>query len=213
MRTLTTLVWLALLEKASGFSPTLSSRHHRRSSVLFSEATAQTDISMDPKEAVKLFGRLAEKYIMLDPTAGMCCYSGCKDCEFRLPDGGYRMADQSASRPKWIPIYETRSVQATGREHTTKWSSEIFSNGPAVNKEEFVQAVTGLEYAPPLGGPYVGASSADFDDPSTAEALFDLLAGDKEKLTKHRMGMRLKELANGEEGINWATFLGAVGAS
>ncbi len=36
-----------------------------------------TEVSMEPKEAVKLFGRLAEKYIMLDATGGMCCYSGC----------------------------------------------------------------------------------------------------------------------------------------
>jgi hypothetical protein len=40
--------------------------------------TTTTDIALDPKEAVKLFGRLAEKYIMLDDTGGMCCYSACK---------------------------------------------------------------------------------------------------------------------------------------
>jgi hypothetical protein len=34
-------------------------------------------ISLDTKEVVKLFGRLAEKYIMLDDSGGMCCYSGC----------------------------------------------------------------------------------------------------------------------------------------
>jgi hypothetical protein len=33
--------------------------------------------SIAPKEAVKLFGRLAEKYIMLDSSGGMCCYSAC----------------------------------------------------------------------------------------------------------------------------------------
>ena len=32
---------------------------------------------VEPKEMVKLFGRLAEKYIMLDDSGGMCCYSGC----------------------------------------------------------------------------------------------------------------------------------------
>jgi hypothetical protein len=36
--------------------------------------------------------------------------------------------------------------------------------------------------------------------------MFALLAGDKEKLTKHRMSTRLRELADGEEGITWATF-------
>lgn len=38
---------------------------------------AGTDQKLEPKEAVKLFGRLAEKYIMLDSTGGLCCYSGC----------------------------------------------------------------------------------------------------------------------------------------
>jgi len=40
------------------------------------------------------------------------------------------MADQSAARPKWIPIYENRHFESQGKEHTTKWSSEIFDDGP-----------------------------------------------------------------------------------
>jgi len=92
-------------------------------------AVAET-VSVDPKDAVKLFGRLAEKYIMLDSSGGMCCYSACSDCEYRNPEGGYIMADQSASRPKWIPSYEHRAFESSGKEHTSKWSSEIFVNGP-----------------------------------------------------------------------------------
>ena len=87
---------------------------------------------------------------------------------------------------------------------------EIFKEGPAVTKEEFVQAMTEMPYNPPLGGPYVGASSAGIEDTSAAAALFDLLAGEKEKLTKHRMGTRIKELASGEEGLTWAGFNGAM---
>lgn len=46
---------------------------------LNADATATTEeVTIDPKEAVKLFGRLAEKYIMLDASGGMCCYSACK---------------------------------------------------------------------------------------------------------------------------------------
>jgi len=171
-----------------------------------------TEVSMEPKEAVKLFGRLAEKYIMLDATGGMCCYSGCTDCEYREPGGGYRMADQTASRPKWIPVYQERKFESQGKEHASKWSVEIFKHGPAVSKEEFVTAVTELAYAPPLGGPYVAASGAKMDDPSAAEALFYLLAGEKEKLTKHRMGLALRQLSGGEEGLSWNLFAVAVGA-
>ena len=116
------------------------------------------------------------------------------------------MAEQSASRPKWICGYDERNFEASGKEHSSKWSMEIFKDGPAVTKDEFVEAIMEMPYNPPLGGPYVGASSAGIEDSTAAASLFDLLAGEKEKLTKHRMGTRIKELAGGEEGLTWAGF-------
>lgn len=200
------MIWIALLAiPTTAFSP--SSGTSRVSSALFAEGS-QAFAAVSPKEAVKIFGRLAEKYIMLDSSAGMCCYSACKDCEYRLPGGGYRMADQSAARPKWIPSYETR--QANGKAHSTKWSTEIFTEGPAVSMEEFVERVQCLEYNPPLGGPYVGASSAALESTEPLQLFFDILSDGKEKLTKHRMGQRLKELADGEEGLTWAAFTKAL---
>jgi hypothetical protein len=144
------------LPLASGaFVPSLTRKYKR---IQLQESAVPTHVSIEPKEAVKLFGRLAEKYIMLDSSGGMCCYSACAgkfllssnslflfciilkpdafflvsivDCEFREPGGGYRMADQSASRPKWIPVYEVRKFESQGKEHTSKWSTEIFKNGP-----------------------------------------------------------------------------------
>ncbi|KAL9185422.1 hypothetical protein ACHAXT_003199 [Thalassiosira profunda] len=199
----------------SGFASTASvprattSLHSEAATVESSADTLQTD----PKEAVKLFGRLAEKYIMLDASAGMCCYSGCSDCEFREPGGGYRMADQSSARPKWVPTYDERKFEAQNKEHTTKWSTEIFVDGPAVTKEEFVERVVNMQFAPPLGGPYMAASAAQIEDESAAAALFDVLAGEKEKLTKHRMGTEMKVLSDGEEGLTWAMFSKALGAN
>lgn len=122
------------------------------------------------------------------------------------------MADQSSARPKWIPCYDQREFQSMGKEHTTKWSSEIFVDGPAVTKEEFVERVIDMGFAPPLGGPYLAASAAGIEDESAAAALFDILAGDKEKLTRHRMGKEMKVLAKGEEGLTWAMFSEALGA-
>eukprot|EP00977_Amphora_coffeiformis_P006254 scaffold1341_cov178-Amphora_coffeaeformis.AAC.31 len=171
---------------------------------------AESGVSVDPKEAVKLFGRLAEKYIMLDESGGMCCYSACSDCEYRLPDGGYRMADQSAARPKWIPSYVSRTIN--GKDHTTKWSSELFGEGvTVVDQDTFCDKLIQLAYAPPLGGPYLAASSATVEDSTTAKVLFDVLADGKEKLTKARMSMRLKQLADGEEGMTWPKFQAALG--
>lgn len=144
MKFLSILLALLLTTLVKGFVPSSSSA--RQGSLLYSTAE---EVSIEPKDVVKLFGRLAEKYIMLDESGGMCCYSACKDCEYRLPGGGYKMADQSAARPKWIPVYEERNFAGQNKEHKTKWSTEIFSEGPSVTKEEFVQALTELQYAPP----------------------------------------------------------------
>jgi len=199
----------ALVTVASAFSPLPPLHGSTRLGITSIQSTTSepaTAVSIDPKEAVKIFGRLADKYILLDSSGGMCCYSACTDCEYRLPGGGYRMTDQSSSRPKWVCAYDERNFEASGKQHSSKWSLEIFTNGPAVTKEEFVEAMVNMPYNPPLGGPYVGASSAAIEDTTGVEALFDLLAGEKEKLTKHRMQTRLKEMANGEEGMTWASF-------
>lgn len=208
---------VSFLSVASAFAfvnPTLSVAGRVSQVMHMSDVTAvEETVSVEPKEAVKLFGRLAEKYIMLDSSGGMCCYSACSDCEYRNPDGGYIMADQSASRPKWIPAYEHRAFESNGKEHTTKWSTEIFSNGPAVTKDEFVSALTEMSFATPLGGPFVSKSAGKIEDTSAAGVLFDLLAGEKEKLTKHRMGTTMKELASGEEGLTWPAFSKALGVA
>ena len=71
-------IFVALLLSANGFTLLTNQKPDRRVHV-FSSATADAGVvALDPtKEAVKLFGRLAEKYIMLDASGGMCCYSGC----------------------------------------------------------------------------------------------------------------------------------------
>ena len=187
-----------------------------RSTLFSTAAENETEVKIDPKEAVKVFGRLAEKYIMLDGSAGQCCYSGCSNCEFRLPGGGYRMADQSAARPKWIPCYEER-LQGEGdnvKQHVSKWSSGIFTDGPSVTKAEFIERVVALDYAPTLGGPYTAASQASIEDTSTVATLFDILSkqngvNDEDKpLTKFYMAKRMKEIAGDEqESLTWQIFI------
>ena len=185
---------------------------HHRTSVLYSTTEEVMDaITIDPKDGVKLFGRLAEKYIMLDESGGMCCYSACKDCEFRLPGGGYRMADQSASRPKWIPVYEERVFANQGKEHTAKWRSSIFDGKLFVTKDEFVESILELDFATPLGGPFVSKSAGTLEDPTGAEYLFDILAEGKEKLTRHKMHLSLTKLSEGEAGLTWPNFSATLG--
>lgn len=178
-----------------------------------SESNNASSETIDPKVAVLVFGRLAEKYIALDSSGGDCCYSGCSDCEYRLPGGGYIMADQSAARPKWIPHYQKRST--TSREHVTTWSQTLFGGeGIPIDRLAFYEAVQNLSYAPPLGGPYVGASAAkDVDIQPVADRLFHVLTlGTKNRttLTPQYMSRRIKELSNGEEGMTWNSFQRAL---
>jgi hypothetical protein len=120
------------------------------------------------------------------------------------------MAEQSSSRPKWIPSYDIRKFPSSGKEHEAKWSREIFTSGPAVTEEEFVSRLSHAKYNPPLGGPFVAASSADKIDVAVATKFFRVLAEGKEKLTKHRMSVRIKQLAKGEEGLTWNDFLTSI---
>ena len=117
------------------------------------------------------------------------------------------MAEQSSSRPKWIPSYDNRKFQASGKEHESKWSTEIFTTGPAVSQQDFITGLTQAKYYPPLGGPFVSASAAQNIDIALATRLFQMLAQGKEKLTKHKMGVRIKQLAKGDEGLTWNDFL------
>lgn len=212
-------IFLLGLGLASAFVPSpskvvVSNRIRLYADAADADTTTTTVTTLEPKEMVKLFGRLAEKYIMLDSSGGLCCYSGCSDCEFRLPGGGYRMADQSSARPKWIPAYPERKFETLDKEHTTKWSSTIYSEGLLnVDKETFVAKLTEMDFVPPLGGPYMSKSAGGIEDSTACAALFDLLAGDKQKLTQHRMSTRLKEIANGEEGVTWAMFENAMSSS
>jgi hypothetical protein len=65
------------------------------------------------------------------------------------------MADQSSSQPKWIPVYDHRAFQS-GKEHTSKWSTEIFTEGPAVTKAEFVERVINMQFSSPCVSPRFG---------------------------------------------------------
>jgi hypothetical protein len=94
----------------------------------------------DIKDCVILFGKLAEKYIVLDPSGGQCCYSGCSNCEYRLPGGGYIMSDQSSSRPKWIPTYVQRDPGSNKQLHISQWSQQLFPNDAtkSIERSDFI---------------------------------------------------------------------------
>lgn len=201
-----------LLERSSSEIFSATSNLETDADVISFSERADAIVEIDPKEAVKLFGRLAEKYIMLDESGGSCCFSACSDCEYRLPGGGYKMADQSASRPKWVPSYEERSFSGQNKAHVSKWKNGIFGEASSVTKEAFVDSVSRLEFATPLGGPFVSKSAgAILDDTSATEFLFDVLSEGKDVISSRTMSKRLKDLSDGSEGLTWPNFSAALG--
>ena len=42
-----------------------------------------TGADIEVKEYIKIFGRLGEKMIFGDASAGLCCHSACENCEWR----------------------------------------------------------------------------------------------------------------------------------
>ena len=134
------------------------------------------------------------------------------------------MADQSASRPKWIPVYEDRVFANVNKEHVAKWKIGLFGTGsadggrdgesnfvPSLSKQEFVAGLVDLEFVPPLGGPFVSKTAATIEDTTLVEYLFDVLSNGKEKLSRYKMSLGLKDLADGEQGLTWASFSEAMG--
>uniref|UniRef100_A0A7S1BTJ5 Uncharacterized protein n=1 Tax=Corethron hystrix TaxID=216773 RepID=A0A7S1BTJ5_9STRA len=81
----------------------------------------------------------------------------------------------------------------------------------AVTEEEFVEKVSAMAFAPPLGGSFCSAKDGKEIEPEIIRCFFRLLVREgSEKLTRHRMSTRMKELAGDEEGLNWKNFEGAL---
>lgn len=176
---------------------------------------------VDPKEAIKIFGRLAEDWYMNDPTGGLCCYAGCRDCAHRNADGSYKLTIEHADQAQWIPTYVVRFSGTSDEEieHSSKWGCKLFSDMRlSLTKEDFLKYLTELEYMEPDlcvdDGPEVlDASEAAIIDLSAAEALWDFFAQDKKKLTRPKMNRRMKEMGGGGDIVTWTSFEAALGVS
>lgn len=112
-------------------------------------SATSTAEGIDVAEMTKVFGRIAEKAIYQDAEVGACCHSACADCEWRLPDGGYRWDIQRAVRPKWIPCYTERDFEDDRGCHKPQWP-KMFAAGP-LTEDTFRNAVKALKFSMPLG--------------------------------------------------------------
>lgn len=100
-------------------------------------------------EAAKIFCRMADATLYLDGAVGACCHSACSDCEWRLPDGGYRFDIMSSTRRKWVPCYLARDFGDERGCHVPRWAKALFPDGeasPALTRAQFGAAMIGLDF-------------------------------------------------------------------
>lgn len=157
---------------------------------------------LDVKEYIKIFGRLSEKMLFGDASAGLCCHSACDDCEWR-----YSFDILQSARPKWIPTYRENKFE-DGREHITKWSG-LFEGEEALNKEQFCERLQGLKFEMPLGpAGYLTAKQAELPQ-EALDTFWDHMSRGKPTLSPKQMEIRLRKmLLDGSEGggVMWSDF-------
>lgn len=164
---------------------------------------------IDVKEYIKIFGRLGEKMIFGDASAGLCCHSACENCEWR-----YSFDVMQSARPKWIPTYRENRFE-DGREHIAKWSG-LFEDGDApVNKEQFCERLAALKFDMPLGpAGFLTAKQADVSEEAMS-AFWEYISRGKPTLSPKQMQIRLTKMLEdptGAEGVMWPDFIDCLTA-
>lgn len=213
------------------------SGHHRPTTAKMSAAVAEppaevaTAVAVPPAEVAKLFGRFAEKVLYLDKEVGACCHSACSDCEWRLPDGGYRFDYIKAARPKWVPCYLSRDHKlGSGGCHVPGWAAALFPDGTdtPITRADFEARIRDIAYSAAMGPK--GTIRSGEDTPS-AEA-FDLFwawlsggidARPAEELEPMAVLKRLQDMSldenregaigEGPDSVDWKGFAKALGIS
>ena len=220
-------VWCTTLQRSSDpdrpmLSLTFSSLglQVQRASIRASAATAEATTDVPTAEVAKLFGRFAEKVLHLDQTVGACCHSACSDCEWRTPDGGYRWDVMKAMQPKWVGCYRERDFEDQRGSHAPIWAKTLFADSDDIGRQEFVERLTGMEYAEAMGpkGKVLDATPSD----EVVDLFWETLAGsDAETLSFASMRERLQDMSldenrdgaigEGPDMIVWKEFAKGMG--
>lgn len=205
---------LALLQlcalPAGGSSRAASTRLGYRAPTVVMNTAAVAELP--GAELCKLFGRVADKIVLMDESAGACCHSGCDGCPFR-----YSFDVLEAAAPKWITTYVTKTIGE--RVHTPLLLTTAFAGEKRVTRDDFVKRVTAAGYTQPIGPALgaverIGIKNAPELSPDIASAFFTALAGaEAETLTAPAAAKRLREWAGGKDGLMYDEFVVAIRAA
>ncbi|GAB5359505.1 hypothetical protein AAMO2058_000549700 [Amorphochlora amoebiformis] len=162
---------------------------------------ARVCASVDTNELIKVFGRLGDKEYVL------------QDIE-KTSASGYGFASYTSARPKWILCYDQRNIRSEecpDRLQKAKWVSLFDENGQ-VEKKEFINKLTGLRFAFPLGPGFVDIRPNDLPSTEVSETAWRAFAGpDASVLTKDRFLDTLKTWSeDGGETVLWEQFQQAM---
>jgi len=189
---------------------------------------SEAETAVSTRDAAILFGKMSEASLYLDPSIGACCHSACSDCEWRLPDGGYKFDLLKATSRKWLPVYFKRDFADERGCGIPRWAAALFpacvedgADVTAVTRAEFDAVLASLEFEMPMGPRgKVGAGA----EPSAAavEALWGWLAEGADELAPAAMRARLQAMSadpedegavgEGPDSLAWKEFAKAIGA-
>ena len=186
-------------------------------------ATAEaTATAVSTKDVATIYGRLTEKQLFLDKNVGACCHSACSDCEWRMPDGGYRFDLLKANNPKWLPTYLSRDFEDERGCHTPVWSSELFPDGAGstVGRAEFAERLAAMPFEMPMGPKGIIKPDAAEPSPEVLDLFWEYLGGgdelEAEATLRRLQDMSLAEdregaIGEGPDFVDWKSFAKALG--
>mmetsp|Transcript_22813 Transcript_22813/g.31288 ORF Transcript_22813/g.31288 Transcript_22813/m.31288 type:complete len:224 (-) Transcript_22813:72-743(-) len=171
--------------------------------------TVSTHDRVDIRDSIMIFGRLADKELLLDvegagtPEMANCCHGGCDNCNYS------RIFDSlSAGRAKWVALYTTRTL-IDGRSHESPWA-KIFPSEEAISKEEFVRRIQSLPYKPQMGPPSLPqeVSAEEIPSKEAVERLWGCgLEKPPDEMTPSQLMETLKRLTGEPHGALWSDFV------
>lgn len=159
--------------------------------------------ALDERELAKIFGRLADKMILLDvPGAGTpemanCCHGGCDNCEY-----SHVFDQMNAGRAKWVPSYTYRQL-IDGREHSSPWL-KVFKNELEVTRDEFITRLIDLPYQMNMGSLSVPADEVPKRE--AVDQFFDALSSGRESISKEKLEEVLPAKVKDKHGVVWNAF-------
>merc|ERR1712087_104008 len=183
---------------------------------------ASDGVAISAADATCLFGRMAEAKVYLDSEVGVCCHSACSDCEWRLPDGGYRFDILKSMKSKWVPCYVERDFADERGMHTASWATALFPRGEPIDRAEFDTAFSAIAFEMPMGPR--GSLKSEQAKPSAEalDVLWKFLAADATSLSVETIRARLQDMSTdaerdgaigeGPDFVVWKDFAKALGA-